>query len=82
MFVDPAMRKRATTASSGRGSAAASIEAGEYKRIGKGGNEIWIQASYNPIIDLNGKPFKVVKYATDITAQAMARKKADEAPGN
>ncbi len=37
------------------------------------------QASYNPILDLNGKPFKVVKYATDITAQAMARKKAESA---
>ena len=54
-------------------------QAGEYKRIGKGGREIWIQASYNPILDLNGKPFKVVKYATDITSQAMARMKADRA---
>lgn len=45
---------------------------GEYKRIGKGGKEVWIQASYNPIMDLNGKPFKVVKYATDITEQKDA----------
>ena len=44
-------------------------DAGEYKRIGKGGKEIWIQASYNPIMDLNNRPFKVVKYATDITPQ-------------
>jgi PAS domain S-box-containing protein len=44
-------------------------DAGQYKRIGKGGREIWIQASYNPILDLNGKPFKVVKYATDVTEQ-------------
>ena len=42
-------------------------QAAEYKRIGKGGKEVWIQASYNPIMDLNGKPFKVVKYATDVT---------------
>jgi methyl-accepting chemotaxis protein len=54
-------------------------QAAEYKRLGKGGREIWIQASYNPILDLNGKPFKVVKYATDITAQAMARMKAERA---
>ncbi|MGD0676455.1 MAG: PAS domain-containing methyl-accepting chemotaxis protein [Polyangiaceae bacterium] len=47
-------------------------QAGEYKRIGKGGKEVWIQASYNPILDLNGKPFKVVKYATDITAQKIS----------
>ena len=48
-------------------------DAGEYKRIGKGGKEVWIQASYNPIADLNGKPFKVVKYATDITQQVTNR---------
>jgi PAS domain S-box-containing protein len=46
-------------------------DAGEYKRIGKGGREVWIQASYNPIVDGNGKPFKVVKYATDITATKL-----------
>jgi len=56
-------------------------QAAEYKRIAKGGREIWIQASYNPILDLNGKPYKVVKYATDITAQAIGRKKADNARG-
>jgi methyl-accepting chemotaxis protein len=49
--------------------------AAEYKRLGKGGREVWIQASYNPIFDLNGKPYKVVKYATDAT-DATARKEA------
>lgn len=44
------------------------FDAGEYKRIGKGGKVVWINASYNPILDLNGKPFKVVKFATDITS--------------
>ncbi|WP_124551833.1 PAS domain S-box protein [Methylophilus methylotrophus] len=44
---------------------------GQYKRIGKGGKEIWLQASYNPIFDASGKPFKVVKYATDITAEKL-----------
>ena len=42
---------------------------GQYKRIAKGGREVWLQASYNPILDPDGKPFKVVKYATDITKQ-------------
>jgi methyl-accepting chemotaxis protein len=56
-------------------------QAGEFKRIGRGGKEIWIQASYNPILDLNGKPFKVVKYATDTTAQVIARKKSDSVRG-
>ncbi|WP_230646546.1 PAS domain-containing methyl-accepting chemotaxis protein [Bradyrhizobium sp. Leaf401] len=48
-------------------------QAAEYKRIGKGGKEVYIQASYNPILDLNGKPFKVVKYATDVTKQVLVR---------
>jgi len=49
------------------------FQAAEYKRIGKGGKEVWIQASYNPIFDLNGKPFKVVKYASDVTKQVLTR---------
>ncbi len=48
------------------------FQAAEYKRLGKGGREVWIQASYNPILDLNGKPFKVIKYATDITPEKKA----------
>src|SRR6185369_523222 len=48
-------------------------QAAEYRRIGKGGKEVWIQASYNPILDLKGVPTKVVKYASDITAQVNAR---------
>jgi methyl-accepting chemotaxis protein len=44
------------------------IDSGDYQRIGKGGKLIWIKASYNPVFDINGKPYKVVKLATDITA--------------
>ena len=69
MFVDPVYRSsheyRMFWEKLGRGE----YDAGQYKRIAKGGSEIWIQASYNPILDLNGRPAKVVKYATDITAQ-------------
>jgi methyl-accepting chemotaxis protein len=54
-------------------------DAGQYKRIGKGGTEIWIQASYNPIMDANGKPFKVVKYATDVTAAVKASEAMQQA---
>lgn len=42
---------------------------GEYKRYGKGGREIWLNASYNPIFDHSGKPIRIVKFATDITEQ-------------
>jgi len=73
MFVDAATRDssdyREFWARLNRGE----YQAAEYKRVGKGGKEVWIQASYNPILDLNGKPFKVIKYATDTTAQVMAR---------
>ncbi len=54
------------------------FDSAQYKRIGKGGKEIWIQASYNPIFDMNGKPFKVVKYATDVTEQVMAARATQE----
>lgn len=53
-----------------------------YKRIGKGGKEVWIQASYNPILDMNGKPFKVVKYATDVTRVIQTGTIADSATSN
>ncbi|EGR4484906.1 methyl-accepting chemotaxis protein [Vibrio cholerae] len=43
----------------------------EYKRFGKGGKEIWIQASYNPIMDSEGKPYKVVKYAINVTQRKV-----------
>ena len=48
----------------------------EYKRIAKGGREIWIQASYNPIMDASGRPCKVVKFASDISAQMAARQES------
>jgi methyl-accepting chemotaxis protein len=81
MFVDPAERSSAEYrefwAKLNRGE----YQAAEYKRFGKGGKEVWIQASYNPILDLNGKPFKVVKYATNTTAQVIARMKSESVRG-
>jgi methyl-accepting chemotaxis protein len=71
MFVDDEYARsagyRAFWQKLGRGE----FEGGEYKRIGKGGREVWIQATYNPILDLDGRPVKVVKYAIDITAQKL-----------
>ena len=45
------------------------FDAGQYRRLGKGGAEAWIQASYNPVFDADGKAYKIVKFATDVTAQ-------------
>lgn len=48
----------------------------QYRRIGKGGCEVWINASYNPLMDENGQPYKVVKYATDITGDRISSQRA------
>jgi methyl-accepting chemotaxis protein len=79
MFVENAERASAAYADFWALLNQGKYQAAEYKRVGKGGREIWIQASYNPILDLNGKPFKVVKYATDTTALAIGRIKATRA---
>lgn len=47
------------------------FQSARYRRVGKHGAEVWIQATYNPILDVDGKPYKVVKYAIDITAQVQ-----------
>jgi methyl-accepting chemotaxis protein len=73
MFVEQATRDSAAYREFWAALNRGEYQAAEYKRIGKGGKEVWIQASYNPILDLNGKPFKVVKYATDTTAQVLVR---------
>ena len=51
--------------------AAGKSDSGVYKRLGKHGQEIWLQATYNPIFDEQGKPYKVVKFATDITRERI-----------
>ncbi|MDZ5456881.1 methyl-accepting chemotaxis protein [Azohydromonas lata] len=53
-------------------------DAGRYRRVSKSGEDVWIQASYNPVFDVNGKPVKVVKFATDITDEMQ---RAAEAQG-
>ena len=52
------------------------FQTAEYKRIGKGGKEVWIQATYTPIPDPNGKPCKVVKFAVDITDKIINEREA------
>ena len=71
MFVDESFRQSAEYRGFWDALNRGEYQAAEYKRIGKGGKEVWIQASYNPILDLNGKPFKVVKFATDMTEQKL-----------
>ncbi|MDJ1637876.1 methyl-accepting chemotaxis protein [Rhizobium rhizogenes] len=70
MFVEPAFVKSADYKAFWAKLAAGNFDQQQYKRIGKGGKEVWIEASYNPVMR-RGKPVKVVKIATDITAQKL-----------
>ena len=73
MFVDDATKRSEQYQEFWRSLSRGEYAAGEYKRLGKGGKEVWLQSSYNPIIGFNGKPFKVVKYAADVTQQVQTR---------
>jgi methyl-accepting chemotaxis protein len=67
MFVEPLYRDSAEYRQFWEKLRRGEYQAAQFKRIGKGGKEIWIEASYNPILDMNGRPCKVVKFATDLT---------------
>ncbi|MEQ9332101.1 PAS domain S-box protein, partial [Thalassobaculum sp.] len=69
MFVDPAERDSAEYRGFWDRLRRGEFQAAVFRRLAKGGREVWIQASYNPILDRNGKTRKVVKVATDITEQ-------------
>ncbi|MDM9628086.1 PAS domain-containing methyl-accepting chemotaxis protein [Rhizobium sp. S152] len=77
MFVEPAEANSKDYADFWKRLGEGQHDQGQYKRIAKGGREIWIEATYNPIFR-GRKPFKVVKFATDITA---AKKQAAEDKG-
>jgi len=77
MFVEAEERSSAGYARFWKELAAGHFKSSEFKRVGKNGREIWIQATYNPIFDAAGRPIKVVKFATDITAQVQERKRRD-----
>lgn len=73
MFVEPAERDSESYGRFWQKLGRGDYDDGQYLRIGKGGRQVWIQASYNPILDAVGKPYKVVKYAADITANKHAQ---------
>lgn len=76
-FVEPAEAESAEYRAFWQALSRGEYQAGEYRRLGKGGREVWVQASYNPILDPSGRPFKVVKFATDVTRQVLRRIEAD-----
>ncbi|BDC48039.1 methyl-accepting chemotaxis protein [Bryobacterales bacterium F-183] len=78
MFVSPAYKLsddyRRFWQALGRGE----FQSNEFERYGRGNKLVWLQATYSPIFDLSGRPYKVVQYATDVTAQKELQKKAEE----
>nr|WP_313981493.1 PAS domain-containing methyl-accepting chemotaxis protein [Iodidimonas nitroreducens] len=85
LFVDPAHQSSQSYKDFWRDLALGKYQSGEYKRLGKNGQIVWLQATYNPVLGPDGRPIKVVKFATDISTMVEKReqqsKVADELDG-
>ncbi|KMO40488.1 histidine kinase [Methylobacterium variabile] len=75
LFVPEAERGSAEYAAFWQGLAAGGYRAGEFHRVAKGGRDVWIFGAYNPVLDAEGKPCAVVKFATDITQRVLDRER-------
>ncbi len=73
MFVDAEHRASAEYARFWDALRRGEYQAGQFRRIGKGGREVWIEASYNPVFDADGQPVQITKFAIDVTAQVEQR---------
>ncbi len=71
MFCDPVFAESDEYAELWQKLSRGEYHAAEFKRLGKGGREIWLRASYNPVFDANGRPVRVIKFATDVTAEKL-----------
>src|SRR5438132_121822 len=67
MFVEPGYKDSAEYRQFWEKLNRGEYQAAQYKRIGKGGKVVWIEATYNPVLDINGKLWKVVKFAVDLS---------------
>lgn len=78
MFVDAAYRSSSAYTEFWQHLKKGEFQAGRFKRLGKGGKPVWIQATYNPILDVDGKPCRVVKFATDVTDEVQLTMRLEE----
>ena len=69
IFMSPGSAERPEYAEFWKRLGRGEFESGEFKRIAKGGREVWLLASYNPVLDADGRPMKVFKFAADITEE-------------
>ena len=74
LFIDPAQRQSPEYRQFWERLRQGDFQSGQFRRLGKNGKEVWIEASYNPIFDLNGRVSKVVKFATDLTPRKRQNK--------
>src|ERR1700719_3524009 len=79
MFVDTAERSGAAYKALWEHMQAGQYEHGRFKRMGKNGREVWVRASFSPLIDRDGKPWKVVKFASEITPIIIEARAFDSA---
>ena len=81
MFVPAEIAKSAEYTAFWSKLARGEAESGEYQRVARGGRELWLRATYFPVLDRSGRPVKVVKFASDITTQRAAQRDAQRAAG-
>jgi len=79
MFVDSADRASAAYRALWDKLHRGEFDAGQHKRLAKGGREIYLQVTYSPIMDMAGKPYKIVEYAADVTEQVRMKEALDAA---
>jgi methyl-accepting chemotaxis protein len=69
LFVDPAFAKSAEYREFWQRLGRGEFIAGTFRRFGNGGRSIWLEATYSPLLDANGQPTSIIKFASDVTAQ-------------
>ncbi|HEY6484444.1 MAG TPA: methyl-accepting chemotaxis protein, partial [Steroidobacteraceae bacterium] len=79
LFVNPTDREGPEYRSLWEHMRAGQHEQGRFRRMGKNGREVWVRASFNPLIGQDGRAWKVVKFASEITPIILEARALDSA---